>query len=444
MTHRSTRLFIIKFVGLWSGFKTTDPKKDENESSSGSLRRLSHSNHEVISTSKADHGAHSKREFRPQVEALSRKVVGLMLEKGIPGLTVRVSIKKDTVWEAGFGFCDVENQVECVPEAHMRIASISKPLFAATIVGPMIEHNKINLKSSIHQYLTEEEFPKQNYQGKEYDITVEQLLSHTSGIKHYAEGPTIHDPLRPICSEGSTKVYQNDDQFNKRGFYQQRTYRNVMEALEPFRDGPLLYEPGQYRYTTYGYTLLSAVAQKVHQKDIKSESEQIEDFWVKTLHRDWGMNDTYLDHDENIISNRARYYLRSGLRGALINAPYANNSVKWAGGGVVSTTNDLIKFGNLLIDCYKERESAKLKRETIQLLWKEVTNSYALGFALTPLGSEHLDKTMIYHLGGALGASSALLIYPEAEIVVAILVNLGSVDLKPLAATIADEFAKLV
>lgn len=442
MTHRPTRLFVIKFLGLWGASKTTDRKGEENDSSSeGHRQPFSQNIHEL--------GTMCDAEIRPKydsisgIKACSRKVVGLMLEKGVPGLTVQVSLRGQTVWKAAFGFCDVENQVACVPEAHMRIASISKPLFVTTVVAPMIEQDKINLKASVHEYLSPEEFPKQHYQGDGYDIRVEQLLSHTSGIKHYVECPTLEDPLRPICSDGSMKIHQNDDQYNKQGFYQQKTYRNVMEALEPFRDEPLVNRPGNFNYTTYGFTLLSAVAQKVHQRNVLSESEQIEDFWVKTLHRDWGMDETYLDHDEVIIPNRARYYLRSGQRGELINAPYANNSVKWAGGGIISTVNDLVKFGNHLIESYKEKKSAKLKRVTIKQLWRRATHSYGLGFAIKGPDIDLSDETLVYHSGSALGASSILIVYPETEIVVAILVNLGHVNLKTLALSMADEFIKL-
>ena len=43
-----------------------------------------------------------------------------------------------------------------------------------------------------------------------------------------------------------------------------------------------------------------------------------------------------------------RYYLRN-WKGQLINAPYVDNSYKWAGGGFISTTEDLVKFGNVML-----------------------------------------------------------------------------------------------
>lgn len=43
-----------------------------------------------------------------------------------------------------------------------------------------------------------------------------------------------------------------------------------------------------------------------------------------------------------------RFY-RRGKKGRLANAPYVDNSYKWAGGGLMSTTEDLLRFGNALL-----------------------------------------------------------------------------------------------
>ena len=49
-------------------------------------------------------------------------------ERGIPGVSIAVSVDGKTVWSEGFGFADVENRVLCTSKTVMRIASISKPL----------------------------------------------------------------------------------------------------------------------------------------------------------------------------------------------------------------------------------------------------------------------------------------------------------------------------
>lgn len=367
------------------------------------------------------------------IKSSSENILGFLLEKGAPGLTICVSKQNQILWQTAFGYCDVENLLVCHPDAQLRIASISKSLFAATVVAPQVEKGHLTLDSSIHKYLTQAEFPKLKYKDEERDITIEQLLSHRSGIKHY--GSKDGYSMRPIGSPGSKKVYQTDEQYNRDGFYQRKTYRNVIDALEPIKGSSLVAEPGKFHYTTYGYTLLSAAMQNLLQSN--GISEQIEDYWLKTLRHDWGMKNTYLDQDELIIPRRAKYYLRGGHNGELHNAPYTDSSIKWAGGGLVSTCRDLVKFANSLLDCYKARDDSLLKQKTIELFWREKTEpSYALGFDI----DYHNQHLMVFHTGLANGSSSILLIYPDSEVVVAILTNLGNLNLKPLAVSIANAF----
>lgn len=426
----SSRLFVIKFLGLFGSLQHLPNSGDKHKLPDEDLVK----------------SVDSQPKLKGAIDSSSRHVTRLMLERGIPGLTICVSKKGRIVWSGAFGLCDVENLLECKSDARMRVASISKSLFVSTIIAPMIEQNKLDIKASIHKYLTVAEFPRQKFEGKESDITVEQLLSHTSGIKHYEEGED-DEPLRPIGSSGSIRIHQCSDQYNRQGFYQRQTFRSVIDALEPFKNEPLASEPGKYSYTTYGYTLLSAVAEKIHQQtanDDKIKKEQIEDYWVKVLHREWDLNETNLDQDEPILSNRARYYVRLARKGGLVNAPYTDNSNKWAGGGINSSAKDLVKFGIAMVDSYKGRESAKLKRDTVELLWTKKQGPYCLGFETKQLEPSESagEQRAVYHLGCALGASSALIIYPESEVVVAILANLGSANLRQLALEVANRFAQ--
>ena len=61
-----------------------------------------------------------------------------------------------------------------------------------------------------------------------------------------------------------------------------------------------------------------------------------------------GLHNTFLDRSEPIIYNRARYYVRDQHH-RLKNAPYVDNSYKWAGGGFLSTVGDLVRFGNAML-----------------------------------------------------------------------------------------------
>ena len=72
-----------------------------------------------------------------------------------------------------------------------------------------------------------------------------------------------------------------------------------------------------------------------------------------------------------------RYYIRDPKSGQLKNAPYVDNSCKWAGGGILSTTGDLLKFGNAMLFSYQQKkkedcEEGYLKAETMRQLWEPV------------------------------------------------------------------------
>merc|ERR1711923_36309 len=66
-----------------------------------------------------------------------------------------------------------------------------------------------------------------------------------------------------------------------------------------------------------------------------------------------GLNNTYLDQAEQIIYNRARNYVRDKHH-RLKNAPYVDNSYKWAGGGFLSSVGDLLRFGSMMLYSFQQ------------------------------------------------------------------------------------------
>ena len=107
-----------------------------------------------------------------------------MLERGIPGAVVAVVKDGRLVWSEGMGYADVENDVPCAPETVMRIASISKPLTAVALFQ-LWQRGLVDLDAPIQKYVPE--FPEKTFKGEKVDISLRQLLSHLSGIRHYSK-----------------------------------------------------------------------------------------------------------------------------------------------------------------------------------------------------------------------------------------------------------------
>ncbi|KAH9495279.1 hypothetical protein Btru_016283 [Bulinus truncatus] len=363
---------------------------------------------------------------------------------GCPGIVVCVSVDGKQVYAEGFGYADLENHTPIRPNSVLRIASISKAI-TATIIAKLYENNQIDLDQVIQHYVPD--FPEKEFLGEKVSITVRQLLNHTSGIRHYkADDDLVYASDRGIaslldkfkavartpffvvkssrdCSKKTSdkkfkKAKKEKSEMERKEYYIAKPYNTTKESLTLFANDRLLAKPGaRYIYTTYGYTVLAAVVEAVTKKPFT-------DVLKETL-RQLGLQETYLDYNNPIIYNRARSYVKDS-RGSVINAPYVDLSYKWAGGGLLSSPEDMVKFGNILL--YSAQHShddpglqGYLSSSTLATFWlpKETSTSkyYGLGFEVVP-GREDYGlcadlKFGAGHSGAAVGVSSALFILPR-------------------------------
>lgn len=140
-----------------------------------------------------------------------------------------------------------------------------------------------------------------------------------------------------------------------------------------------------------------------------------------------------------------------------------DNSYKWAGGGFLSTSEDLVQFGNAMLYSF-QNSNGFLRPDTVKMMWTPVTNTslawdrdgqYGMGWGVVSHQSNHpfCNSRQFYvsHTGGAIGASSVLLIMPRADcdsmdgkpvhgIVVSMIANLQNVGLNQTALAIAKVF----
>jgi CubicO group peptidase (beta-lactamase class C family) len=148
-----------------------------------------------------------------------------------------------------------------------------------------------------------------------------------------------------------------------------------------------------------------------------------------------GMTQTVAEHVDSLIYHRSRAYVRT-RDGRIMNAPYVDNSNKWAGGGFLSTAGDLVRYGAAYLG------GGFLKPETVELLW---TSQHTLDGERTDYGigwRENLEdgRRIISHTGGAVGGTTVLVIYPEERVVVAILTNMQGASQTGNARRIAEWF----
>lgn len=298
----------------------------------------------------------------------------------IPGCQVAVMVKGKLVWSESFGFSDIENSVKVSSNTKFRIASLSKPVTSMAL-GRLWEQGKIDLDEDIRGYLPS--FPE-----KTFVITPRHLASSTSGIRHYNSEETVLNTTN---------------------------YPTVLSALLRFENDPLKFEPGtQFLYSSYGWVLLSAVMEKASGT---SFFELMQNTWI-TL----GMQHTSFDFPDKNIDQKSKFYVYDKKQKRKL-APFENRSYMYAGGGYLSTAEDLVHMGRQLIN------SQFLKEDTKQLLTKSyllkdgTPTYYGLGWET---GTSRLHTKVIYHSGSLPTSVAHLVIYPEEEVVMAYLANTGN------------------
>ncbi len=320
-----------------------------------------------------------------------------LTERGWPGVSLAVGVNGEIVWSEGFGYADIENRVAVWPETKFRVGSVSKPLTAAAL-ALLVEQGKLDLDAPVQRYVPG--FPEK---GK--PVTSRLVAGHLAGIRHYRGAE----------------------------FLLAKRYNSVSESLEIFKDDPLVFEPGaRFGYSSYGWNLLSAVVEG-------ASGEQFLDYMNASVFRRLGLRHTLADENDVLIPHRARFYQRNS-DGVPRNAPYVDNSYKWAGGGFLSTTEDLVRFASAHL------QPGFLKAETLKLLFTSQRTTageethYGMGWAVR---ADEKGRRTISHGGGSVGGTTMLLMYPDSGVVIAMAVNLSSARLGERdAAQIAQLFMR--
>lgn len=310
-----------------------------------------------------------------------------------PGAAAIVVDDGQVVLREGYGLANVELGVPIEPEMVFRIGSVTKQ-FTAVAALLLVQEGKLALDDEITKFLPD--FPTH---GKK--ITVEHLLTHTSGIKSYTSLP-----------EWQTRWRED---------------MTLEQLVALFKDQPMDFAPGErWLYNNSGYVLLGAVLEK-------ASGQSYEELVRSRIFAPLGMKRTGYGHTTPIVPGRVAGYQRtpSGWE----NASYLSMTQPYAAGALVSTVDDLALW-NAALDGGKLLPKELLARAwTTSKLSDGKTTGY--GWGVADWRGHHFEE----HGGGIHGFQSYALREPRAGLFVAVLSNALGHDPDP--DTVATKVALL-
>jgi serine beta-lactamase-like protein LACTB len=342
----------------------------------------------------------------------SRALIGAkQIEHRFPGIAAAVAVGGRIVWSEGFGWSDLEQRVPASPLTRFRLGSVSK-VFCAVAAAVLAERGTLNLDAPIQRYVAD--FPV-----KPWPITARQLAGHQAGIRHYRDKDGAFIDL-----EVDARVYDLP-------LAGAPHFASVRAGLAFFENDPLEFEPGtRSQYSSYGFNVLSAVVEGAAEE---SYLDAVSHLVTEPL----GLLATGADHPFRIIPNRSRFYAASKELGTL-NAFFLDSSYKWAGGGFVSTADDLVRFMSALL------RPGFLSAHTLDLMFtpQRLSNGSPTTVGIGWRIDTDAQGRRRYHHGGTIeGGGAIVLALPDQDVVVAILTNQLPRFSEADAAQIASWFA---
>lgn len=296
---------------------------------------------------------------------------------------------RDFTYHKAFGQLSVDNKQKVEKDSPFKIASITK-MFTAVLTLQLIEDGKLKKTDKVYDLLSGKDFVRFDdlhlFQGKSYGkhITVEQLLSHRSGLA---------DIFEDTEKEFIAYVFENSqNKWTPKALFDWY-YKNEVNKMAHFIPND------NYYYSDTNYFLLGLIIEELTKKSLA-------DVYRDKILKPVGMKHTYFEYYEpskNVLAMPSAYIGNVEVNKSL------NTSYDWAGGGLVSTTHDLSLFVKALFEGKLFKNKATLDDMT-----KSYSERYGLGINF------YRDKQYFGHFGFW---GSGLLYNPKEKIVIVISFN---------------------
>lgn len=295
-------------------------------------------------------------------------------DAGIPGMQIGVSIPQWT-WNSAVGNASPITGEPARPGMRFLIASVSKT-FTSVAVLKLAEEGRLSLDDPINRWL-EPGLVTRIPNG--HNITIRQLLGHTSGIADY-----------------------NETAINLREYSDPDTPVPYQAGLEMgIKDSPLFAPGTNYTYSNVNYILLTLIVDK-------AAGVPYEDYATRNILVPAGLNETFFQHTNHIPGPHMRATMPGG-DGSIMDFTNCYVQFDRGAGDIVSTASDLNRFHRAL------RDGKLINKSSLALMETPTSQSgkagYGLGYSTTVIVPANV--TVLGHTGGYPGSFTFWYYLPE-------------------------------
>jgi len=312
--------------------------------------------------------------LKARVDAIAN---GVLVQRGVPSASVALVKGGKLIYTHAYGLAHIDPNVKATPEMRYAIGSISKQFTAAAILL-LQEQGKLSLDDAVGKYvpgLTRGD-----------EVTIRQILSHTSGYQDYWPEDYLMTPMmRP---------------------------ESAQQIIDTWAKKPLDFEPGtKWQYSNTNYVIAGLIVEKV-------SGQKLFDFLGEHIFHPLGMKSAWNSDETKLTTPDATPYIRYAL-GPLRLAPKEGRGWMFAAGELAMTAHDLALWDESLIaETVLKPESYKAMFTEVKL--KDGTGShYGLGVEVGALNGHRY----IEHSGEVTGFVSDNVVLPDDGVAVAVLTN---------------------
>ena len=341
----------------------------------------------------AAHAAPSPNAVEQALAARIDATVARYYKADGPGATLIVVKDGKTVLRKAYGMADVAAKVPMRPDATLRLGSLTKQ-FTAVAIMMLVDEGKLATTDPIARFL-----PDYPTQGRL--ITVEHLLTHTSGIVSYTGKPDF------------LSLAQHD--------------MTVPQMIDYFKNDPVEFAPGtRYAYNNSGYFLLGAIIEKLSGQSYAKFVEQ-------RIFVPLGMEHTAYEGHERALTLRALGHEKTD-KGYRPGQPLSM-SQPFAAGALVSTVDDLARWDAAITAGELLKPASWKQVFTAYRLADGKSTSYGYGWDVGSLRG----VPSVAHGGNINGFATYAVRIPQEKVYVALLTN--SEDGMAAPSTVASQAA---